>query len=177
MKLTPQREKFAQEVAAGKSLSEAYRIAYPKAAHWKPESVHRKSSELAAHVHVLARVQALRAAIVDEFVIDTRRILREAVCLATTDVAKVMNEHGGVKLPHELDPETRAAIASFEIDEKGRIKYRFWDKNSALDRIFKHKGLFEIDNRQRNPLSDLLDSLSGNVFGVGSMAGDEGEDE
>jgi len=176
MSMTPQRERFAQAVAAGRSLSDAYRTAYPKAANWKPESVHRKSSELAANVHVMARVQALRAAIVEEFVIDTRRILREAVSLATSDVAKVMNEHGGVKLPHELDPETRAAVASFEIDEKGRIKYRFWDKNSALDRIFKHKGLFEIDNRQRNPLSDLLDSLSGNVIGVRLAAGDdEGE--
>ncbi|HNL91236.1 MAG TPA: hypothetical protein PKH05_19300, partial [Nitrospira sp.] len=48
-----------------------------------------------------------------------------------------------------LDDATRAAVASFEIDATGRIKYRFWDKNAALEKAAKHLGLYKADNEQR----------------------------
>lgn len=60
-KLSPQQEAFAQAVANGKSLADAYREAYPKSLHWKPESVWNKASNLIKHAKVLARVDALRA--------------------------------------------------------------------------------------------------------------------
>jgi phage terminase small subunit len=69
-----------------------------------------------------------------------------------------------VKLPHELDAATAAAISSFEIDDMGRIKYRFWDKNSSLERAAKILGAFKEDNRQKNPITALLGQLSGNVL-------------
>jgi len=57
-------------------------------------------------------------------------------------------------------------VASFKIDEYGRIEYKFWDKNSALDKAAKILGLYELDNKQKSdPLVDLLASLSGNVLG------------
>lgn len=60
-KLSPQQEAFAQAVANGKSLADAFREAYPRSQHWKPESVWSKASDLMKHVKVLARVEALRA--------------------------------------------------------------------------------------------------------------------
>jgi len=57
--LSTPRERFAQEVAAGKNQSEAYRLAYPKSRNWKDSSVHSKASTLMADVKVSARVTAL----------------------------------------------------------------------------------------------------------------------
>lgn len=59
MKLTPQHERFAQEVAAGKSQADAYRIAYPRSGKWKPSSVWESASRLT--VKVSARIEELRA--------------------------------------------------------------------------------------------------------------------
>lgn len=61
MRLTAQQEFFARLVAEGKSQSEAYRQAYPKAQKWKPGNVWRRSSELSAKPDVLGRIEAIRA--------------------------------------------------------------------------------------------------------------------
>lgn len=151
--LTQPQEAFARGIASGLSQAEAYRRAYPKSQKWKPETVHQQASRLAALPHVAARVAAQAAAVQREFVVDTSALLREAHRLAHSDIGKIMHTEGEkagmVKLPHELDDETRAAIAGFKIDEFGRIEYKFWDKNNAQERLFKHKGLFEKDNKQQ----------------------------
>lgn len=163
--LTPQQEKFAQEVAKGNSLADAYRASY-KAERMKDKQIHEEASKLAAHPKVSPRIAALQAAAADRAELDSSEIIREIRRVAISDIAGIMHEDGRVKLPHELDPVTRAAIASFEIDEYGRIKYKFWDKGNALEKAAKILGLFEKDNKQKtDPLADLLASLSGNVFG------------
>ncbi len=164
--LTPQQEVFAQEVAKGKSLSEAYRTAYKVKPGTKPESIHVRASELMSNVKVSVRVRGLQAESADKAVLEASEIMREIRRVAVSDIAGIMHDDGRVKLPHELDPATRAAVASFKIDEYGRIEYKFWDKNSALDKAVKILGLYELDNKQKSdPLVDLLASLSGNVLG------------
>jgi len=59
VKLTPQHDRFAQEVAAGKSQADAYRIAYPRSVKWKPSSVWESASKLASKVS--PRIEELRA--------------------------------------------------------------------------------------------------------------------
>lgn len=163
--LTPQQEVFAQEVAKGKSLSEAYRAAY-KTSKMKPETVNDTASKLMANPEITHRVRQLQAAAADRAELEASQVLREIKRVALSDIAGIMHDDGRVKLPHELDPATRAAVASFKIDEYGRIEYKFWDKNSALDKAGKILGLYELDNKQKSdPLVDLLASLSGNVLG------------
>jgi phage terminase small subunit len=64
--LSPQRERFAQEITSGKSQSESYRIAYPKSTKWKPEIVQQKASRLMADGKVQARVEELRRPILEK---------------------------------------------------------------------------------------------------------------
>lgn len=165
--LTPQQEKFAQGVASGLTQSAAYRLAYPKSKAWKDTSVNVNASKMLADTNIRQRVAALAQKVEEAFTVDTAKLLREASRLAHSDIANIMHPDGRVKLPHELDPETRAAVASFKIDEYGRIEYKFWDKNSAQDRLFKHKGLFEQDNKQKaDPFTALLQSLKPAIVGV-----------
>lgn len=165
--LTAPQEAFAQAVASGMNQSEAYRKAYPKSKGWKPSSVTEKASTLAGNVKVQSRIKELQAVSAEKASLDGAEIMLEIRRLALSDIAGIINEEGKVKLPHELDPVTRAAVASFKIDEYGRIEYKFWDKNSALERASKILGLFEKDNKQKtDPLRDLLGELKGNVLGV-----------
>lgn len=59
--LTPKQEAFALAYVETGNASEAYRKAYPKARRWKPETVHKRASELLANGAVVGRVEALQA--------------------------------------------------------------------------------------------------------------------
>lgn len=149
--LTPKQDRFAQLVGSGLSQAEAYRQAYPTSRKWKQDAVHVNASELAADARVRIRVSEIQTVAADKAGLVGAEILLELKRMAQSDISGIMDETGRVKLPHELDPATRAAVASFKIDEYGRIEYKFWDKNSAVEKAMKHLGLFEKDNGQKPP--------------------------
>lgn len=76
MSLTPKQEKFAQEVASGKSQADAYREAYPRSKKWKAESVHEKASTLMANVKVRSRVDDLRKKVEERTLVDAAKVKR-----------------------------------------------------------------------------------------------------
>lgn len=76
--------------------------------------------------------------------------------MAFCDPRKLVGEDGRMKQLHELDDDTAAAIASVEVDNDGNIKYKFWDKNSAIDKAAKVQGLYEKDNDQKAPKVTLI---------------------
>jgi phage terminase small subunit len=61
--LTPKMERFAQEVASGKSQAEAYRIAYD-AKNMGADTIHSKASILAKDDRIRARVDEIRMPII-----------------------------------------------------------------------------------------------------------------
>mgnify|MGYP001477607060 CR=1 FL=1 len=62
MTLTPKQERFAQEVASGKSQAEAYRIAFNVKPTTKPETTYKRACELMADRNIRGRVEELKAA-------------------------------------------------------------------------------------------------------------------
>ncbi len=149
MKLTAKQAAFAQAIVSGMNQSDAYRNAY-NAGTMKSETIHKKACAVMKVGKVGGRIKELRAEIDKVYVLDTAKLIREAARIAFCQPSRIIGPTGSVLLPSELDADTEAAVASFDIDEFGRVKYKFWDKNSALERLFKHKGLFEIDNKQRS---------------------------
>lgn len=115
------------------------------------KQIHEEACKLASNPKVSQRVTLLAKKVEQAFVVDTSKLLKEIHRLAHSSVVNIMHPDGRVKMPHELDPDTAAAVASFEMTEKGEIKYKFWDKNSAQERLAKHKGLFKEDNEQTKP--------------------------
>jgi len=126
-----------------------------------------QGSRLLKNVEVSTLINSRRTELVAKIELSTERTLREVGRLAYADPRRIMHEDGRIKMPHELDEETAAAISSFEVSFDGSIKYKFWDKNSALDRACKIIGAFERDNKQKtDALQDLIAGLGGNVLGV-----------
>jgi hypothetical protein len=75
--LAPRKEAFAQALAAGKSQADAYRIAYPRSAQWKPEALWAQASRTAAEPRVSVRVAELRSAVVERHQITVDDLIRE----------------------------------------------------------------------------------------------------
>ena len=155
--LTPQQEKFAQLVGGGTPGVDAYRQAYPKSKDWKDEAVRVNASKMIALTNISLRIKAIQAIGAEKAGLEASKVLEEVRRLAHSDIAGIMTSNGKVKQPHELDPVTRAAVASFKIDEYGRIEYKFWDKNTALEKAMKHLGLYEADNNQKPPTINRIE--------------------
>lgn len=157
--LTPQQERFAQEIGAGRSGVDAYRAAYPKAKAWQDQSVRVNASKLLASTNISQRISKIQAEAAQHAGLEASKVLEELRRLVHSDIAGIIDEKGRVKLPHELDPVTRAAIKSFKIDEFGRIEYQFYDKNAAIDKAMKNLGLFKEDNEQKPPPAPAIVQL------------------
>jgi isopenicillin N synthase-like dioxygenase len=65
MALTPKQERFAHEVASGKSQAEAYRTAFNVKTTTKPETSQANACRLMADSNVSTRVAELRAAVAE----------------------------------------------------------------------------------------------------------------
>lgn len=173
--LTPAQAKFAAGLAAGMTQSAAYRSAYPRSLDWRDKLVWEKASLLAANEKVRQRVAELAARALELAGMQAGEVMAEVKRLAFSDIGGIVHPNGRLKMPHELDAATRASVASFEIDKDGKIKYRFWDKNAALDKAMRHLGLFEKDNLQQPPAvgTVLLGVLKGPESGGAAPPADD----
>lgn len=169
--LTPQQEKFAQEVAKGKTLADAYRVAYPNSKDAKSKSVHEMASTVAARIKVSSRIEMLREKAEVAAVVTRERLLREISRLAFSDPRRLVNESGAMVPFHELDDDTAAAISSVEVDEYGKVKYKLWDKGAAQEKLAKHLGLYEKDNGQKGAAEvEALREILASMFAAGAGA-------
>lgn len=157
--LTGPKEMFAAGLAQGLSQAQSYRNSYPVSWKWKDATVWKRASELAAQGEVMGRVKELlkMAASNNEVTVD--RVVKELARLAFFDIRKLVNADGTPIPLHNLDDDTAAAIAGLDVARVGNamigeaevLKFRISDKNSALEKLAKHLGLFEKDNKQQAP--------------------------
>ena len=182
-RLTAKQEKFCIEyVANGGNASEAYRTAY-NTERMKNETIHRCAHELLQNPKVAARIETLiteeRNRLRRKYEIDNDRVMQQYVKLAFSDVRKLFDEHGGLVEVHKLDDATAAAVGSIKVkrrlegddEQKGieTTEIRILDKRQPLQDIAKMLGLFEEDNRQRNPEKK---TVINNTFNVAEHLGE-----
>lgn len=93
MSLTPKQDKFARCIADGMTQADAYRTAYD-AEKMKPDTIHKRASELMLDGAVKGRIQELRAKL-EEKAIWTREMSVKALVQAYK-VAQVQNNASGM---------------------------------------------------------------------------------
>jgi phage terminase small subunit len=91
----------------------------------------------------------------------TARTLREVGHILHNDPRRFYNDDGSLKPPKEWDDDMAACVASVEMGaevvgmgEAAHLepyvkKIKWWSKLDAADKVMRHQGLFEKDNRQR----------------------------
>lgn len=159
--LNPKQERFVAEYLKDLNATQAaIRAGY------SARTATEQASRLLTNINVAAAVAAGQDARAKKVGIEAETVLREVARLALYDPRELFKEDGSTKLPHEIDDDTAAAISGIdtELDADGKvtkIKYRMADKNSAADKLMKHLGLFERDNRQKgDELGKLLAFLN-----------------
>ncbi len=88
-------------------------------------------------------------------------VLRECMRIALADVGQAFKEDGSLKDIHDIPEDIRRAISGFEVIEEfdtvdnkqvhcGWLKkVKFWSKDKNVEVLFKHLGMFEMDNVQK----------------------------
>lgn len=169
MKLTVKQEKFAQEFVLSGNASAAYRIAYPASLKWVDKTVHSRASELLANSKVLGRVEELRNEIKVKFDISVERLILEQSRIALFDFRKLFSADGKLLDPKDFPDEVAAAVSSVKVSkifsdtgvEEDVVELKLWNKNTSLESLFKHKGLYEQDNNQKKPMVIVKDFSGG----------------
>jgi len=154
-KLTLKQEKFCLEyVKNGGNASDAYRAAY-NAKKMKPETVNRKAAELLSNGKITARIEDLQKAARKRNEISLDRVLKEIAAIAFVDPSDIWDDDGNMKPIGQIPEHARRAIVGLEkkvvtgASFEETIKAKLADKNAALDKLMKHLGGYEKDNRQK----------------------------
>lgn len=156
--LTERQEKFCLAYIETGNGSEAYRRSY-SAGKMKPETISKRAYELLENRIIAGRIDALRQAAAEKAVITSAEVLQIAANMVRADLRKLYNTDGSLKPPSEWPDDMIHALASVRTTEHTeqsgddtKVVYtrdvKLADRNAAVDRLFKHFGLFEKDNAQ-----------------------------
>lgn len=171
--LTPKQEAFCVAYLSTGNASMAYVEAY-KPPTMKPESIRVEAARMLVNPNIALRIRGFRAQSAEMALMTSADVLKEAMRLARFDIRKLYKLDGSPIPIHELDDETAAAIQAVDVLEEFRgsgedrvfvgytKKYKVADKNAALDKLFKHFGLYEVDNSQKiSPVLAMLKEIGG----------------
>jgi len=139
----PRHERFAQELAKGKTADDAYEAAGFKRSR-------SAASRLSTNVNIKSRVAELVGKSAAAAEITVARVLQEIGRLGFADLRRAFDENGNLKRPEEWDDDFAASVASIEVVTRnlgeGEVehvhKIKTWDKNSALEKLAKHLNMF-----------------------------------
>ncbi len=162
-RMTQKKENFCLAYLETGNQSEAYRRAY-NAENMKQASIARKASELMRDGYVSARVKELQTEQRKRFEITVANTLEELARIAFFDPRKMFHGDGRLKCIDELDEDTAAVLAGFDVitaPGSDKIletkKIKFHNKLNALDQIGRHLGLFRADNDQGRKMLIIKD--------------------
>lgn len=167
--LTPKQEKFVQGLFAGLSQREAYKSAF-NTTNMKDNTIDKRACELAKVGKITGRLQELQNELKERNMVTKDRILQEYARLGFLDPRKMFNPDGSPKMVTEMDDDTAAALAGFELLEiwsgKGdnrtfvgnMHKVKLADKKGALDSMARTLGMFKdnLDVTVKKKLEDYM---------------------
>lgn len=162
--LTAKQEAFCIAYLECGNASKAYRQVY-SIKNMSDASIHVAASRLLANAKITLRLQELRQPAIEAAQVTVEKVLQEAARLAFADVRKLYRPDGTLIPIHELDDDIAAAITGVDVVESGdkvlTKKYKLADKNAAIERLFKHLGMYERDNQQQvDPLAAVLQAIA-----------------
>lgn len=154
---------IAEFMGNGGNQTAAFRSAFPSSKNWKPETVWKRASEFFAQPKVKARVAELRELTAKEAVIRDVQLLRETANIAMSDIRRLHDHEGNLLPMSEWPADAAAAVASIQYEEvhvpasrgkKAHTRLRptritLWNKLQAQEKLYKHMGLYAIDNAQK----------------------------
>ena len=156
--LTIKQEAFCQAYIRLGEASKAYREAY-NTSRLKEKSIWELSSTLLKNIKVSSRVAELKAKVSEiaekEFNITHKEILKHLDILRNSRIDEYVDVKKGKLVFKDFDKLTKEqlmCIESIKQDRYGNIEVKLHGKDWTIDKINKHIGFYESDNKQKASL-------------------------
>jgi phage terminase small subunit len=160
--LTPKQAAFVQEYLIDLNATQsAIRAGY------SAKNAHKIASQLLGKTVVARAISEAKAKRTERTEITQDRVLHELYRLCFVDIRKAFDEHGNIKPIHELDDDTAAAIAGFEVQELNVApgspplgitkKFKLIEKKGSLELLMRHMGMLndklKLQGDAENPVA------------------------
>ncbi len=176
--LTPAAQAFALHWAQHRNKTAAYKFAYPNCS---AASALRSARLIWDDPRVQAEIRRVINSWTAKGVDQLLKIERELGRIAHSDLRRVVDEYGSIKLPHQWDADAAAAVSSYEVIEtrKGRgedqytevrHKIRLWDKHAAARTLAEMKGAFDRNKAPPGVQASFTINLGGGQVPLGAPA-------
>lgn len=157
MALTVKQEKFCQEYIRLGSKTEAYKLAY-STKNMKPATVNNKAYALSEKGEIRARIQNLEKEVAERNRISIDELIQSLASMVRFDIADFYDKEGNFLPVNEMPKHARQMIESLDVQELysegaviGQIKkVRTIKKLDAIEKLMKHLGGYEKDNKQKS---------------------------
>ena len=164
--LTQKQQRFVDEYLVDLNATQAaIRAGYSQT------TAGQQGFELLKKPEIQSAITERRLAIQEATHVTQERIIKEIAALAFSDMRAMFAPDGSLLPVHSLPDSIAAAVSSIkvvtkrvpgtdpvEVEHVSEIK--LWDKNSAADKLMRHLGLYEQDNKQKSdPLAELLNAI------------------
>ncbi|MDO5643639.1 MAG: terminase small subunit [Paracoccus sp. (in: a-proteobacteria)] len=199
-KLTAKQAAFAREFVVDNNATQAaIRAGYSR------KTAGSQGHELLRLPHVKAEIDRLTAEKIARTEIRTDEIVMALSQIARANISDLM-EWGSTEVIMDADGNMRAvqegetattvvpfvrafesgaiprhltaAIAEISLSDKGSFKIKMHDKLGAIDKLMRHLGMFEEDNKQAvDGLSALIAAAQGSALRPATSSADEDGDE
>ncbi len=155
MKLSPKQETFSRQYVIDLNGTQAaIRAGYSK------RTAKEQATRLLTNVHVRQFIKELRKTLSEKTDITAERVLRELEKIGFNNLQDYIEKGNTVKDLKSIKREYAASVESIKITErtigtgKDKIKevttaFKLHDKVSALEKLGRHLGIFEADNKQQ----------------------------
>lgn len=182
--LNPKQSAFCREFCVDLNASAAARRAG-----YSERTAGRQAVDLMKNPIILAEIQRLTTAKAERASIEADEIVEQLANIVRADIsdvvswgmAEVEDDEGlpvtlpngdAVMRPHitvidsdKLSKAVKASIAEVSMTDKGTFKVKMHDKGAAIEKLMRHLGMFEKDNRQvADGLSQLIQAAQGTTL-------------
>lgn len=165
--LSPKEQRFVEEYpidfnATGAAKRSGYKFT-------NSDSLRQFASSLLTKPLIAEAIEKRKQELLEQAGVHAVAIIREAARLGMSDIGKLFDADGNLKPIEQIDEDTRRCIASIEVEELwdgkgetrvsiGRLKkLKLWDKNAALDKLFRYLALYKDPGTKDNPVSHRVE--------------------
>lgn len=158
--LNPDEIKALKLYAGNKcSRQEAWRKAHPNTTA-NVNTIRKKACLFFQDPRVVKQLDKLRKSALRRIEISIQKVIEEDAKIAFSDIRQLFDEQGSMLPVQKWGDNIAAAVSSIKCttDKFGNetVEVKFWNKDSALDKLFKHLGMYQLDNNQKNPFAERL---------------------
>lgn len=161
MALTDKEKRFCEEYVIDLNATQAATRAGYSAA-----TARQIGSENLTKLDILEYLGSLQKEISDRNGNLAQRVIEELSKVGFSNIQDFTGVGNEVKDLSEIDPQRAAAIAgvkksttTFGDEKTGGVKevveFKLWDKVAALEKLGRHLGIFEIDNKQKSAVINV----------------------